>query len=74
MKELFILLSVLLNIWCILATGNLEVCAEVDAVRSSAAKVTERALGNHSLVDITRAGLHPPRNHGTDNLFHPPDM
>lgn len=64
----------LLNICCLLATGNLEVRAKMDAISSSAAKVTERAVGNVSIIYITLARLHSPRNHGTSNQFHPQDI
>lgn len=73
-ENALLLLSVLLNIWYLLAPGHLEVRAEVDAIRSSAAKVPEGALGDGSLVSIALAGLHSPRDHGTNGLFHPADI
>lgn len=66
------ILSLLLNVWCLPATGGAEVRAEVDAIRPSAAEVLEKDLGTDSVIDVTVSGLHSPRIRGMKDRLHPP--
>lgn len=56
-------------ICCLLATGDIAVHEEVGAIRPSAAKILETALGADGFIDITVPGLHSPWNHGMTNQF-----
>lgn len=56
-----------MNICCLLATRDAAVHEEMGAIRPSAAKILETALGADDLIDITVPGLHSPWNHGMKN-------
>jgi len=49
---------------CVLATGNVKVCAEVGNDRQSTAEGPEGTVGCGCLNTSTAGALHSPRKHG----------